>query len=167
MILVSNIISRIKEKIRRMKIQQELEYQRLEEEYRERSKKEISKMVDDMFRQDEEDKKEFGFTSLEFFRNNCRYCGNGRKTHREIMREKGLSGNHDLAKQFYYECFHLMNEAWKRKERRKFWKRPPFRRRRTPEEKEQEIQKLLPLIRALQPDDWQEVVEAMRNSDEP
>ncbi len=82
------------------------------------------------------------------------------------MREKGLSGNYDLARQFYYECFHLMNEAWKRRERRKFWKRPPFRRKRTPEEKEQEIQKLLPLIRALQPDDWQELVEAMRNSDE-
>lgn len=166
MILVSNIISRIKEKMRRMKIQQELEIQRLRDESNEHFKKFISTMVHDMFQQDKEDKEEFGFTSLEFFRDNCKYCGNGRKTHREIMREKGLSGNHDLAKQFYYECFHLMNEAWKRKERRKFWKRPPFRRRRTPEEKEQEIQKLLPLIRALQPDDWQEVVEAMRNSDE-
>jgi len=152
--------------MRQGEIQREKEYQRLEEEYHERFKKFISTMVHDMFQQDKEDKEEFGFTSLEFFRDNCKYCGNGRKTHREIMREKGLSGNYDLARQFYYECFHLMNEAWKRRERRKFWKRPPFRRKRTPEEKEQEIQKLLPLIRALQPDDWQELVEAMRNSDE-
>lgn len=162
-----NIIARIKEKIRQSKIKWGLESQRLKEASNERSKKAISKMVHDMFQQDKEDKEEFGFTSLEFFRDNCKYCGNGRKTHREIMRERGLSGNHDLARQFYYECFHLMNEAWKRRERRKFWKRPPFRRKRTPEEREQEIQKLLPLIRILQPDDWQDVVEHMRNSDEP
>ena len=167
MILVSSIVSRIKEKMKQWEIQREKEYHRLKEESDERFRTFISEMVHDMFQQDEEDKKEFGFTSLEFFRNNCRYCGDGRKTHREIMREKGLSGNHDPARQFYYECFHLMNEAWKRRERRKFWKRPPFRRKRTPEEKEQEIQKLLPLIRALQPDDWQDVVEHMRNSDEP
>ena len=166
MILVSNIISRIKEKIRLMKIQQELEYQRLEKEYHERFKKFISTMVHDMFQQDKEDKEEFGFTSLEFFRNDCKYCGNGRKTHREIMRERGLSGNHDLAKQFPYECFQRMAEARKRREQWKFWKRPPFRRKRTPEERDQEIQKLLTLIPILQPDDWQEVVEAMRNSDE-
>lgn len=165
--MIFNIAARIKEKIRQSNIKWELEKQRLEEEYRERSKKSISKMVHDMFQQDKEDKEEFGFTSLEFFREDCKYCGDGRKTHREIMRERGLSGNHDLARQFYYECFRLMNEAWKRKERRKFWKRPPFRRKRTPEEKEQEIQKLLPLIRILQPDDWQDVVEHMRNSDEP
>ena len=162
-----NIVAHIKDKLRQWEIQREIEYQRLKEEYQERSKKFLSTMVDEMFRQDAEDEKEFGFTSLEFFRNNCKYCGDGRKTHREIMRERSLSGNHDLARQFYYECFRLMNEAWKRRERRKFWKRPPFRRKRTPEEREQEIQKLLPLIRILQPDDWQEVVEAMRNSYEP
>ena len=162
-----NIVARIKEKMKQWEIQREKEYQRLKEESDERFKKFISTMVHDMFQQDKEDKEEFGFISLEFFRDNCKYCGNGRKTHREIMREKGLSGNHDLARQFYYECFHLMNEAWKRRERRKFWKRPPFRRKRTPEEREQQIQKLLPLIRAIQPDDWQKVVEAMRNSDEP
>lgn len=162
-----SIIAHIKEKIRQSKIKWELESQRLKEESCERSKKAISKMVDDMFRQDEEDEKEFGFISLEFFRDNCKYCGDGRKTHREIMRGKGLSDNHDLARQFYSECFSRMTEAWKRRERRKFWKRSPFRRKRTPEEREQEIQKLLPLIRILQPDDWQDVVEAMRNSDEP
>ena len=162
-----SIVAQIKDKLRQWEIQREIEYQRLKEEYQERSKKFLSTMVDYMFRQDAEDEKEFGFTSLEFFRNNCKYCGDGRKTHREIMRARDLSGNHDLAKQFYYECSHLMNEAWKRRERRKFWKRPPFRRKRTPKEREQEIQKLLPLIRILQPDDWQEVVEAMRNSYEP
>lgn len=161
-----NAIPRIKEKIKQIKIQHEVEYQRLEQEYLERSKKEITKMVHDMFRQSEEDENEFGFAG-EFLRDYCKSCGNGRKTHREIMRAKGLSGNHDLAKQYPYECFHHMDEARKRRERWKFWKRPPFRRKKTPEEREQEIQKLLPLIRALQPDDWQEVVEAMRNSEEP
>ena len=82
------------------------------------------------------------------------------------MRERGLSGNYDLARQFPSECFHRLAEAYKRRERRKFWKRPPFRRKKTPEEREQEIQKLLPLIRTLQPDDWQDVIEAMRNSDD-
>lgn len=51
-----NIIARIKEKMRQSKVRQEIEYQRLEEEYRERVKKEISKMVHDMFQQDKEDK---------------------------------------------------------------------------------------------------------------
>lgn len=162
-----NIIARIKEKIRQSNIKWELEKQRLEEEYQERSKKAISKMVHDMFQQDREDKEEFGFSDELFLRENCKHCGDGKKTHREIMRERGLSGNHDLARQFPYECIHRGHEIYKRKERRKFWKRPPFRRKRTPEEKEQEIQKLLPLIRILQPDDWQDVVEHMRNSDEP
>ena len=161
-----NFISRIKERFKQYKIQQEIEHKRLWDEYQEKSKKSIEKMIHDMFQQDDEDKKEFGFTGLEFFRDTCKVCGNGRKTHREIMRENGLSGNHDSARKFPSECFHRMNEAWKRIERRKFWKRPPFRRKRTPEEREQEIQKLLPLIRTLQPDDWQDVVEAMRNSDD-
>ena len=161
-----NFISRIKDKFREWKIQQEIEYQRLKKESDERFKIFVKEMVHDMFQQDEEDKKEFGFTGLEFFRDTCKVCGNGRKTHREIMREKGLSGNHDSARQFPSDCFHRMNEAWKQREGRKFWKRPPFRRKKTPEEREQEIQKLLPLIRILQPDDWQDVVEAMRNSDD-
>ena len=161
-----NFISRIKERFKRWKAQQEIEHKRLVEEYREESKKSIEKMIEDMFYQDEQDKQEFGFSDELFLRENCKHCGNGKKTHREIMRERGLSGNHDLARQFPSECFHRINEAWKRRERRKFWKRPPFRRKKTPEEREQEIQKLLPLIRTLQPDDWQDVVEAMRNSDD-
>ena len=161
-----NVIARIKDKMRQWEIHQKVEIQRLRDESDERSKKFISTMVHDMFRQRAEDKEEFGFTG-EFLGDYCESCGNGHKTHREIMREKGLSGKHDLAKQYPYECFHRMAEARKRREKWKFWKRPPFRRKKTPEEREQEIQKLLPLIRILQPDDWQEVVEAMRNSEEP
>ena len=161
-----NFVSRIKDKFREWKIQQEIEYQRLKKESDERFKIFVKEMVHDMLLQRKEDKKEFGFSDTEFLRDYCRHCGNGRKTHREIMRERGLSGNHDLAKQFPYECFHRMGEAHKRREKRKFWKRPPFRRKKTPQEREQEIQKLLPLIRTLQPDDWQDVVEAMRNSDD-
>src|SRR3989338_10011242 len=118
-----NVIARIKDKMRQWEIHQKVEIQRLRDESDERSKKFISTMVHDMFRQRAEDKEEFGFTG-EFLGDYCESCGNGHKTHREIMREKGLSGKHDLAKQYPYECFHRMAEARKRREKWKFWKRP-------------------------------------------
>jgi hypothetical protein len=118
--------------------------------------------MQEVMEQSRENEKEFGCDEL-FLCDVCTLCGDGkRKTHREIMRERGLSGKHDLCQQFIWEThFRLLSEERKRKERRKFWKRWLYRPL-TPEERSERAAPGLVIARMLFPGDWQKMAERSR-----
>jgi len=118
--------------------------------------------MQEVMEQSRENEKEFGCDEL-FLCDVCTLCGDGkRKTHREIMRERGLSGKHDLCQQFIWGThFRLLSEERKRKERRKFWKRWLYRPL-TPEERSERAAPGLVIARMLFPGDWQKMAERSR-----
>lgn len=108
------------------------------------------------------DEKEFGI-STEFLSETCKVCGNGRPwTHRELMRELRPSWNSKLSWEFFENHLRLNRERHERREKWKLWKRIIPKRKITPEEQERELQKMLPMIRALFPEDWQAMIDAHR-----
>ena len=93
----------------------------LEEEREKRTRAEVYEMLE----RPKADRKEFGFSERDFLDVPCALCTSGApKTHREIMRERGFSGDHKKCWDFVWNThFSLSQKAHKERESRKFWKR--------------------------------------------